>query len=119
MTGRLLSHGRSSCSMGDPMTALAAGVLPAQQQRILGHPTPRQECLLAARIASRRPVAALDPGRVPGLELASSRAGGTHARPCHLRAIPDACSRFLTVNHGHSGHVGLRRFSIGKGRHEW
>jgi hypothetical protein len=43
----------------------------------------------------------------------------THARPCHLRAIQDERSRFLTVNHGHSGHVDPGCFSIGKGRHEW
>jgi hypothetical protein len=82
-------------------------------------PRPAPRVLAPARIAPRRPPAALDPRRVPGLELANSQAGRTRARPCHLRAIPHGRSRFLTVHHGHSGHVALRRFSIGKGRHEW
>jgi hypothetical protein len=88
-------------------------------ERILGHPAPHQGCslpLASLRDGLRPP---LTRGGVPGLKLASSRAGGTHARPCHLRAIPDGRSRLLAVNHGHSDHVDLRRFSIGKGRHEW
>jgi hypothetical protein len=84
--------------------------------RILGHPAPPQGCSL--------PLASLRDGLLSPLTRAGPRPGacqqpGRRGRPCHLRAIRDGRSWFLTVTHGHSGHVDLRRLSIGEGRHEW
>jgi len=53
------------------------------------------------------------------LTLEANSAGRGPLLPCHLRAIPDGRSRFLTVNHGQSGHLHLHRFSMGEVRHEW
>ena len=54
-------------------------------------PHPASRVLAPARIATRRPAPPLTPGGVPGLKLATSRAGRTVPSACHIgrtRAVP-------------------------------
>jgi hypothetical protein len=87
-------------------------VLPAQQQRILGLPIPGSRVLASARIAPRRPPAALDPGRGPRPEACQQP-----GRQDHAISMPYSAS--TRSSDGQSRSSDLRRSSMGEGRHEW
>jgi hypothetical protein len=67
------------------------------QQRILGHPALGHGGACSHSHRSATGSGLPDPGRDPGLKLASSGQAG----PCHLRATSDGQPQYPADNHGH------------------